>query len=259
MSCCLVSVGLVRLVTVAYLGQFGSPKMVEIIGLGGGYDAVWLDQEHTSITLSDVEHCCRAAKLCRLDCFVRLAPTDYAAVMRPLEAGANGVMAAQIRSAHETENFVRWAKFHPRGIRGANGTGVDGEYGRLPVTEYMQRQNEETFVAVQIENVDALEEVEQIAQVSDLDLMFIGPVDLSQSMGVPGQWDHPQMWEAIERVAQAARANGIHWAILPASISIARRCVDMGCRMLSIGLDVSAVRRGWESYREEYADFFRTS
>lgn len=245
-----------KLVKVCYLGQLCHPKVVEIVGLAGGYNAVWLDQEHASVSLSNVEDCSRAAKLRGLDSFVRLAPTDYAAVMRPLEAGAGGVMAAQVRSAKETEQIVRWSKFHPRGCRGVNGTGVDGEFGTLAVNEYLQRQNDETFVAVQIENVEAVADVDRIAAVPDLDLMFIGPADLSQSMGLPGQWDHSRVWAAIEQVARAARANGIHWAILPGNPKIARRCVELGCRMLSIGIDVSAMLRGWRSYQDEYREFF---
>ncbi len=245
-----------RLVRVAYLGQLCNPKMVEILALGGGYDAVWFDQEHTGVSIVDVENCCRAARSCGLDTFVRLAPTDYATVMRPLEAGAGGIMAAQVRNASQTEDIVRWAKFHPRGCRGVNGTGVDGQFGTTPILEYMKAVNAETFVAIQIENAEAVEDVERIAAVPDVDVLFVGPADLSQSLGIPGEWDHPRLWEAIGRVAAAARASGTNWAILPASVAIARRCVEMGCRMLSVGIDVSAVVRGWRSYRDEYREFF---
>ena len=75
-------------------------------------------------------------------------------------------------------------------------------------------------------------------------------------MGLPGQWDHPQHWEAIERVARAARAHGIHWAILPLNPAYAQRCVELGCRMLSLGIDVSAVQRGLKALQSEYADYF---
>src|SRR5262249_30774978 len=115
-----------RLVRVFCLGHLCSPKWVEIIGVLGGYDAVWLEQEHGALSIEQIEQAGRAARGCGLDTFVRLAPTDYATVMRPLEAGAGGIMAAQVRSARQAEEIVHWAKFHPRGARGFNNTGIDG-------------------------------------------------------------------------------------------------------------------------------------
>jgi 2-dehydro-3-deoxyglucarate aldolase/4-hydroxy-2-oxoheptanedioate aldolase len=241
-----------RVVTVFGLGQLCHPKVVEIIGLHGGYEAVWLDQEHGGLTLTQVEEAARAARAVGLDTFARLAATDYASVMRPLEAGAGGVMAAMVRDAAETAEVVRWAKFHPLGLRGVNGTGVDGRYGTLPLAEYFRRANEETFIAIQIERAEAVQEAEKIAAVPGVDVLFIGPADLSQSLGIPGQWEHPRLWEAIEHVGRAARAHGIHWAILPLSAAHARRCVDLGCRMLSVGLDVWALQRGLRSFLDEY-------
>ncbi len=241
-----------KLVKVFGLGQLCHPKVVEIIGMHGGYDAVWLDQEHAGISVAQIEHACLAARAAGLDSFVRLAPTDYATVMRPLEAGAGGIMAAQVRGAAQAADVIRWAKFHPAGLRGVNGTGVDGRYGTLPMAAYLARANAETFIAIQIEHVDAVREVERIAALPGIDVLFIGPADLSQSMGLAAQWEHAEVWQAIERVARSARDAGIHWAILPRDAAYARRCVDLGCRMLSLGLDVWAVQRGLASYLEEF-------
>src|SRR5688500_7869607 len=106
-----------KLVKVFGLGQLCHPKIVEIIGFHGGYDAIWLDQEHAGVTNAQIEEATRAARGVGLDSFVRLAPTDYASVMRPLEAGAGGIMAAQVRSVQEAADVVRWCKFHPQGLR----------------------------------------------------------------------------------------------------------------------------------------------
>ena len=165
-------------------------------------------------------------------------------------------MAAQVRSARQTEQIVQWAKFHPRGLRGINNSGIDGAYGTIPFADYLRQANAETFVAIQIEHVDALEEVDAIAAVKDVDVLFVGPADLSQSMGLPGEWNHPKLWSALERVAQAANNHGIHWAILPPDPRYARRCVDLGCRMLSLGLDVWAMQKGLKAFQQEYAEFF---
>jgi 2-dehydro-3-deoxyglucarate aldolase/4-hydroxy-2-oxoheptanedioate aldolase len=247
-----------RLVRVFALGQLCHPKLVEMVGLAGGFDAVWLDQEHAGISIAQIETSALAARAHGLDSFVRLAPTDYATVMRPLEAGAGGVMAAQVRSARQAEDALTWAKFAPRGQRGVNGTGADGGFGTIPAADYFRRANEDTFVAIQIEHRDAVAEVERIAAMPDVDVLFVGPADLAQSMGLGAEWDHPKLWDAIARVAAAAKSAGTHWAILPPNAGYARRCVDLGCRMLSLGLDVWAFAKGLRAFQADYAEFFAT-
>jgi 2-keto-3-deoxy-L-rhamnonate aldolase RhmA len=245
-----------KLVRVFALGHFCSPKLVELVGWHGGFDAVWLDQEHAGLTLAQIEEAARAARGCGLDSFVRLPATDYAAVMRPLEAGAGGIMASMVRGVRQVEDLLTWAKFHPRGLRGVNGTGVDGRYGSIPGAEYFRQANAETVVGAQIEHVDAVEVVERIAAVPDLDFLFVGPADLSQSLGLPGQWEHPLVWQAVERVARAAQAQRVPWAILPRNAAHARRCVDLGCRMLSLGMDAVAFQKGVQAIKDDFAEWF---
>lgn len=245
-----------RVLKVFALGQLCHPKLVEMAAWSGGFDAVWFDQEHVGLTVPQIEEAARAARGCGLDSFVRLTATDYATVMRALEAGAGGVMAAMVRNVRQVEDLMNWAKFHPRGLRGVNGSGVDGHYGAMPTAEYFRRANAETVVGVQIEHVDAVEEVEKIAAVPDLDFLFIGPADLSQSMGLPGQWDHPRMGQAVERVARACQNNRIAWGILPRDAEHARRCVALGCRILSIGIDAWVFNLGLQTFKERFAEFF---
>jgi 2-keto-3-deoxy-L-rhamnonate aldolase RhmA len=98
--------------------------------------------------------------------------------------------------------------------------------------------------------------VEKIAAIADVDFLFVGPADLSQSMGIPCQWEHPRLWQAIERVARVAAAQQLPWAILPLAPAHARRCVEMGCRMLSIGLDAWVIAKGLKAFQDEYGEFF---
>lgn len=246
-----------QVVKIIGLGQLCYPKLVELIGYQGGWDAVWFDQEHTGITMEQIEQCSLAARAHGLDNFVRVAPTDYATIMRPLEAGSGGVMAAMVRSARQAAQIVEWAKFHPHGLRGVNGTGADGNFGSMPYRDYFPRCNAETLLAIQIEHIDAVNEVDQIAALPQVDLLFVGPADLSQSMGLPGEWDHPRVWECLEKVAAAAKSHRIHWAILPPSPAFAQRVVAMGCRMLSIGFDVWAMHKGLKAFKTDYAEYFK--
>ena len=245
-----------RLARVFAVGQLCSPKLVEMIGLIGGFDAVWLDREHSGLTVGQIEEAGRAGRAGGVDTFVRLPATDYSAIMRTLEAGTSGFMASMVRGAAEVEDLVRWARFYPEGMRGINGTGVDGRFGMTPLAEYMQRSNANALVGAQIEHVDAVLAVEAIAAVRGVDFLFIGPADLSQTLGIPGQWDHADLWAAIERVARACEHSHVPWGVLPFSPAFARRCVDLGCRILSIGIDVWAMQRGVRAFQDQFAEFF---
>src|SRR5260370_8923855 len=130
-----------RVLRVFALGQLCHPKLVELIAYHGGFDAIWLDQEHVGLTLPQIEDATRAARAAGLDSFVRLNATDYATVMRALEAGAGGVMASMVKNARQAEALVSWAKFHPRGCRGVTGAAVAGRSGPPPVAENYRAPN----------------------------------------------------------------------------------------------------------------------
>jgi len=245
-----------RLLRVFPLGQLCHPKLVELVGLVGGFDAVWFDQEHAGLSTAQIEEASRAARAVGLDCFVRLPATDYAAVLRVLEAGAGGLMASMVRSLREVQDLVHWARFYPLGGRGINGSGVDGRYGSLPLLDYLQQANDRVAVGVQIEHADAVEVVEAIAAVPGIDFLFIGPADLSQSLGIPGAWDHPLLWQAIERVAAACKSANLPWAVMPFSLDFGHRCRDLGCRMFSLGIDVWAFQRGLRAIQADFAELF---
>lgn len=247
-----------RLLRVFGVGQLCHPKLIELVAYLGGFDAIWLDQEHAGLTIPQIEEGARACRAAGIDVFVRLNATDYASVMRVLEAGASGMMISMVRTVEQARDLVRWAKFHPAGERGVNGTGVDGQYGSMAFANYIKASNERALLGVQIEHIDAVTAIDAICAVPEIDFLFLGPADLSQSMGIPGQWEHPRLWEAIERVAAASKAAGRHWGILPLSPGFARRCVGLGCKILGLGIDMWLVRKGVQAFKEEYAEFFGT-
>lgn len=244
------------IVQVFGVGQLMSPKLIEIVALTGGYHAIWIDQEHAGATIRDIELAALACRAHGLDSFVRLAPTDYATAMRPMEAGAGGVLAAQIRTAEEAQQVVRWTKFWPRGRRGINASGVDGGYGMASLAEYAEQANLETFVSVQIETIEAVENIEAIAAVPEVDLLFVGPSDLAHAMGLTGQFDHPRCYDTIDHIAKACRGAKKPWGIVARNSDYAARWVELGCRMLVSGNDVLATRLGISAIKQNLARFF---
>ena len=245
------------LVRVFSTGQLMGPKLVEMVALKGGFDAFWLDHEHSGITLQAVEQTARAIRAAGLGSFVRMAATDYASVMRFLEVGAGGIMAAHVRSAEEAERVVGFVKFPPRGRRGLNGSNRDGDNGTLPYAEYVAKCNRETFVAIQIENTDGLADIEAIARVPDVDLLFIGPADLSSSLGLVGRYDHPEFRAAIDRIIGVADAAGIPWGTVPIGRDYTRELLNRGCRLLEVGSDIGTIRLGLEAASVNLADLLR--
>jgi 2-keto-3-deoxy-L-rhamnonate aldolase RhmA len=241
------------------VGQLLTPKLIEIVGEHGGFDALWLDIEHAGLVMRDIELATMAARAYGLDHFVRLPPTDYASIMRPLEAGAGGVMLSMVKSAAEVEQAVRWAKFYPRGERGLNGGNRDGRFGLMPVAEYTKKANAETFVGVQIETASAIATVGEIAAVPDVDLLFIGPADLSQTLGVPGDFENPKCLETIEKIAQACAKAGKPWGIVPRGPQYAERMAEWGCRLFVAAFDIHAVHAGIRAIKERYAGLFPQS
>jgi 2-dehydro-3-deoxyglucarate aldolase/4-hydroxy-2-oxoheptanedioate aldolase len=240
-------------------GQLLAPKLVEILGEHGDFDALWLDFEHGGLTMKDIELATMAARSYGLDHFVRLPATDYASVMRPLEAGAGGVMISMVRSAADAEQAVRWAKFWPRGERGLNGGNRDGRFGLTPLAEYTARANEETFIGIQIETAGALDSLAEIAAIPDVDLLFVGPSDLSQVLGVTGQFEHSKCLETIQTIARVCSAAKKPWGVFSRGADYAARMRSWGCQLFVLGADIHAMHAGIRAVKERYATFFPPS
>jgi 4-hydroxy-2-oxoheptanedioate aldolase len=245
-----------QLVRVFAAGQLLSPKLIEIVGEHGEFDALWLDAEHAGIGMKEIELATLAAKVYGMDPFVRLPATDYASVMRPLEAGAGGLMISMVGSAAEAERAARWAKFWPRGERGLNGGNRDGRFGLTPLAEYVATANASTFLGVQIETAGALAEASAIAAIPDVDLLFIGPSDLSQVLGVPGDFDNPRCLDAIESIARACAQAGKPWGVFSRGPEYAARMRELGCRLFVLAADIHMVHTGIRAAKERYAPFF---
>ncbi len=220
------------------------PVVVDVLAMSGLYDGFWLDQEHASCSSEQMAALAIAARANGLDMFVRLAPSGYSPVTQALEAGACGVMAAQIRSADEARRFAQWARFAPRGTRGLNGNGRDADYTHLPLAEFVTRANERVWVGIQIETLEALQDVESIAALEEVDFLFVGPSDLSLALSSTGRFQEGKFLEAVARIASAAFRAGKPWGCVVPDASLARFAKEHGCRLLSIANEVLALRWG---------------
>jgi 4-hydroxy-2-oxoheptanedioate aldolase len=173
-----------------------------------GVDCIWLDLEHTPNDLAITEQCIWAAKSQDVDVMVRVARGSYSDYIRPLELDAAGIMVPHLMSAVEAREVVRMTRFHPLGRRPVDSGNDDGAYCGIDYLDYLRKANEERFLVVQIEDPEPLDELDAIAAIPGIDMLFFGPRDFAHGIGAPDQPGHPRLLEARRRVAVAARAHG---------------------------------------------------
>jgi len=202
--------------------------------------------EHVSNTLHDVENIVRAAKMHDVDSLVRVSRGSYSDLIRPLEMDAAGIMVPHLMSLEEAKEIVYYTKFHPVGRRPMDGGNSDGAYCMMPMEEYIKQANEQRFVVVQIEDPEPLDELEDIAQLEGIDMLFFGAGDFSQGIGAPGQWDNPKIAATRKRVAEVARKHGKFAGVI-GGVDNFDELVDMGYQFISLGADVVGL---WQYFQE---------
>jgi 4-hydroxy-2-oxoheptanedioate aldolase len=240
-------------VRVPVVNRVTDPWLTEVVGRFG-FDAVWVDMEHRPFgydILNPISLACRATGM---DLIVRILKTGYSTPMRVLEAGANGLMVPHCRSAEEARQWVEWTRFPPIGRRGFDGAGVDADYMLADPLEHIEHANRETLLILQVEDREAVECVEKIAAVEGVDLLLVGPADLTLSYGVPMQFEHPDVQKAIDRVASAVAKAGKWWGITTGTPEAAQRALDRGARMITCGCDHVFLVRGFQDACEQFKD-----
>jgi len=188
--------------------MFPSVQMVETIGKLG-FDWVFIDLEHGAITLESLDGMIAAADAAGIAAIVRPASNDPVLIGQVLDRGAHGIQVPHIETADDARRAVSAAKYHPQGERGlAGGTRASGYGVGFSPKEYIESCNRETLVCVQLEHRKAVDNLPEILKVGDIDVFFVGPVDLSLSYGHPGAYDAPEVRDAIEYCFKTIRAAG---------------------------------------------------
>jgi len=149
--------------------------------------------------------------------------------------------------------LVKWAKFAPLGERGVDGANGDNPYCSMPMQPYLRAANEHTLIITQIESPRALEAVEAIARVPGVDVLMLGPGDLSVIAGIPYQFDHPIITGAYRALAQAAKNAGKAWGTVSGSPEHTQMLMDLGATFLCHGADIILVKQGMERIQQQYA------
>jgi 4-hydroxy-2-oxoheptanedioate aldolase len=218
-----------------------------------GFDGIWLDLEHHPVSLETAAGLMRAARVGAADTLVRPAKGEFMRMGRILEAGAQGIMYPRCADATEAREVVRWAKFAPLGRRGVDSANADAPYCLMPLEKYVREANEQTFIVVQLEDPESVANAREIAEVEGVDVLLFGPGDFSVLSGIPGQFQHPKVEEAIRAVAAAASAAGKHWGMPVGTPERAKQLLDLGARFLAYGADILWVQQGLAETRRRFA------
>lgn len=217
-----------------------------------GFDALWLDLEHHCVSVETAASHIRAARAGgAADVVARPGKGEFAQMARLLEAGARGIMYPRCESAAEAAEVVRWARFPPLGERGIDGVSPDNPFGLTPAPDYLRLANEEIFLIVQIESPGAMACIDEIAAVPGVDALMLGPGDYAASIGVPAQFNHPNVAAAHDQVRDAAKRAGKHWAVTCFDLDHARRMRDQGAALLFHGSDWRILSRAMQALVKE--------
>jgi len=215
------------------------PSIAEILAMAG-YDWVVIETEHTAIDVSEVLRLIIAIEQRGSIPLVRLAWNDPIQAKAVLDSGAAGVLVPMVNSKADAELAVQMTKYPPLGFRGVGLARAQG-YGNN-FDAYVQNANADSLLIVQIEHRDAVANLEEILSVPGIDGTFIGPYDLSLSLGIPGQLDHPEMLAAKRKVRDATLAHGlipgIHFVQPRTAAHDCRQAVAEGYRFIALGTDI---------------------
>jgi len=219
--------------------NLGDPRVAEIAA-SSGIDCVWMDLEHTPCDLREIENQIRAVKVFQADTLVRVPRGSYSDLVYPLEMDATGIMVPHLMSAEDARRVAWQTRFHPIGRRPLDGGNADGFYCKIPTVEYIEQANRERFVIVQIEDPEPMAELDQIAEVPGIDMLFFGPGDFSHGIGKTAQFDAPEVVDARRRIAEVARRHA-KFAGTVASIDSLAATIELGYQFINIGADVLAL------------------
>ena len=216
-----------------------SPEIAEILA-GLGFDWLFIDAEHGAMDSSDVQRILQAAGA-GCPALVRVPLNDEIWIKKALDSGAQGVIVPQVNSASEAARAVSFAKYPPMGGRSVGISRAHGYGGRFQ--EYVRQANRETLVIVQAEHADAVNNIDAMLDVQGIDGVFVGPYDLSASMGKPGAVDDPEVAGAIDRIRQAARRARMPLGIFGADEGSVSSRIRSGFSLICVASDTLLLRR----------------
>ena len=217
--------------------KFTDPAAVEIMGFAG-FDFVIIDAEHGPISMQNAQNMIRAAEIANITPVIRVANNDEALILRALDIGAQGIEIPQINSKLQAIKAVRSVKYAPQGERGVCRYVRAANYSSINKFKYFKSANKETMIIAHIEGVEGINNLGEILSVPDIDVIFVGPYDLSQSLGIPGEVNNPLVTEKMKEVVLKCRENKVAVGTFADDVETAKSWVSLGVQYMAFSVDV---------------------
>ena len=217
-----------------------APEIAEIAAKCG-FDWLFMDGEHSPLSTLDWQRMLQAVAG-RSAGIIRVAARTEIEIKKVLDIGADGIIAPQVNSADEARRIVEWCRYPPQGGRGVGLARAQG-YG-LDFASYVESANEHVAVIIQAEHIEAVDNIEQIAQVEGIDAVFIGPYDLSASLNKMGEVDDPEVVAAIDKVTRACQQNNVALGYFGVNAEAVQPYIDQGYKLICAGVDAGFVTQG---------------
>ena len=213
------------------------PLFIKAIGKSG-FDFVILDNEHGPNSLRDTYPLILASQVTGIYPIVRVGKLSDIEIQRTLDLGVAGVQIPQIKTKEDAEHARAYSKFYPKGMRGVCRFVSAADCGFMDKDIYFQKQNEVTVI-IHIEGVEGIQHIDDIIKVEDIDVIFIGPYDLSQSLGIPGEIDNPKLTREIEKLVEKCRKEQKHTGIYADDVAKAKHYKSLGIKYIAVSVDVN--------------------
>lgn len=212
-------------------GQLRSQEVLKMLA-AAGFQWAFIDTEHGGFDLETIQDVCRIAAYVNFVPIVRVADLQYSLIARALDCGAGGVIFPRVESVELLEKAVSWTKFPPLGVRGFGLSPFHFDHEPVTMPQMIEHVNEHSMVVLQIETKKALDMREELLAVPGIDAVMIGPADLSISLGVPGQFQHPLVVEAMEAIRETCERRGIAPGTQTRTLELAKFWKERGMRFL---------------------------
>ncbi|MCP3747218.1 HpcH/HpaI aldolase/citrate lyase family protein [Paenibacillus sp. A3M_27_13] len=228
------------------------PVIIEMIG-HAEYDFVIIDLEHAATNMESVEELVRAAELAGMTPLVRISKVERTEILKVLDCGAQGIVIPHVEQREQVEEAVRHAYYHPLGMRSLN-SGRPGVFGKYPLTGYIREANEQVMVVPMIESVEGVRQSASILSHPQVSWVLEGAADLSQSLGVPWQTEHPDVQRALGALYEAAKQCQVPYATVARSKEGMALWAERGVYIYVLGDDRNTAFRAYEQKRNDYGN-----
>ncbi|HEV3340959.1 MAG TPA: aldolase/citrate lyase family protein [Pirellulales bacterium] len=226
------------------------------LAAGAGAEFAIFDMEHSGWSVETVRTLIATTRATEMVPMVRVPTTEYDFIARVLDVGAMGIMVPMVETAAQAATIVASAKYPPPGRRGAAFGVAHDDYAGGDIVEKMTLANREGLLIALIETAAGVRNVDEIAAIDGIDVLWLGHFDLTNSMGIPGQFDHPMFKEAVEQIVEAGRRHGKPAGFMASNVAQGRDFMQQGFRMIAYGGDLwiyqTALREGIGALREKF-------